>query len=157
MLADALRERSPRRRPQLHELFRRIVLNVLVGNTDDHPRNHAVFYEGETDELRLTPAYDICPQVRSGGEAAQAMAIGADGERLSNVTTWIAAARVYDLTPGQATEVVEEVLTALVSGWHEAADRARLTSAERSALWGRQICNPFATDGYRRPLQEPPR
>ncbi len=35
--------------------------------------------------LTLTPAYDICPQPRSGGEAAQVMAIGQDGYRMSQL------------------------------------------------------------------------
>ncbi|MCG6357660.1 HipA domain-containing protein [Vibrio fluvialis] len=41
------------------ELFARMVFNVLIGNTDDHARNHAFFVEGE--KISLSPAYDICP------------------------------------------------------------------------------------------------
>jgi serine/threonine-protein kinase HipA len=37
---------------------------ILCGNTDDHARNHAAFWDGTT--LMLTPAYDICPQGRAG-------------------------------------------------------------------------------------------
>lgn len=157
LLADALRERTARRREQLHELFRRIVVNVLVGNTDDHARNHAVFYDGAADELRLTPAYDICPQLRTGGEATQAMAIGPDGERLATVRTCVDAAGVYDLTAKEATAIVDEVIDTLVTQWHDAADRARLTVVQRQQLWGRQLCNRFATDGWCDPLPEPPR
>jgi len=51
----------------LLELFGRIVFNILCGNTDDHARNHAAFWDGK--ELSLTPAYDICPQNRTGNEA----------------------------------------------------------------------------------------
>lgn len=47
--------------------------NVIVSNTDDHAKNHAVFFNGSN--IALTPAYDICPQLRSGGEQQQAMAI----------------------------------------------------------------------------------
>ena len=70
----------------LRELFSRIVFNILVGNTDDHARNHSAFWNGA--ELALTPAYDICPQARAGGETAQAMAFGADGDRLSQTARW---------------------------------------------------------------------
>lgn len=147
-LADVVRLRFARRGATLRELFRRIVLNVLVGNTDDHARNHAAFYDGARDELELTPAYDICPQLRAGQEAAQAMAIGPDGARLAQLTTCLGAARTYDLSDGQAREVIDSVVAAVVAGWHDAADAARLTSAEREGLWGRQILNPFATYGY---------
>ena len=48
-----------------------VVFNILCSNTDDHARNHAAFWDGQA--LELTPAYDICPQPRTGGEASQAM------------------------------------------------------------------------------------
>lgn len=44
------------------ELFARIVFNVIVGNTDDHARNHAAIWDGR--QLKLAPAFDICPQAR---------------------------------------------------------------------------------------------
>ena len=57
----------------LRELFARLVFNILVGNTDDHARNHTAFWDG--DGLTLTPAYDICPQSRTGREVSQAMQV----------------------------------------------------------------------------------
>ncbi len=47
----------------LKELFQRLVFNILVGNTDDHARNHAALWDGH--RLSLTPSYDICPQALS--------------------------------------------------------------------------------------------
>jgi serine/threonine-protein kinase HipA len=76
-LADSIRQRFTDPDATLRELFSRIVFNIAVGNTDDHARNHAAFWDGAV--LTLTPAYDICPQLRAGGETAQAMAIGRDG------------------------------------------------------------------------------
>ena len=72
-LADTVRARFTAPAQTLRELFARIVFNILVGNTDDHARNHAAFWDG--DGLTLTPAYDICPQSRTGREASQAMQI----------------------------------------------------------------------------------
>lgn len=89
-LAQIVRERFADPARTLRELFARITFNVLVGNTDDHARNHAAFWDGRM--LTLTPAYDICPQPRSGGEASQAMAIGPDGFRMSQLTGCIEAA-----------------------------------------------------------------
>ena len=66
-LAEALRTRgSAPGRKTLEELFSRMTFNVLSGNTDDHARNHACFWDG--DRLALTPAYDICPQSRGGAK-----------------------------------------------------------------------------------------
>ena len=67
--SDSSRARAGHRfsnpKQTLEELFGRIVFNILSGNTDDQARNHAAFWDGEA--LSLTPAYDICPQGRTGG------------------------------------------------------------------------------------------
>jgi serine/threonine-protein kinase HipA len=60
-----------------------------VGNTDDHPRNHAAFWDGAS--LAPTPAFDVCPQPRSTGEAAQVMAIHPDGDRRARLAVCAAA------------------------------------------------------------------
>ena len=67
-LADIVRARFTAPAETLAELFTRMTFNILVGNTDDHARNHAAFWDGES--LTLTPAYDICPQSRTGREAS---------------------------------------------------------------------------------------
>src|SRR3546814_10321073 len=72
-LAEIVRHRFTDPSATLRELFARIVFNILCGNTDDHARNHAAFWDGAT--LTLTPAYDICPPGRTGQEATQAMLI----------------------------------------------------------------------------------
>jgi len=64
-LAQVVRERFTDAPATLRELFARITFNILTGNSDDHARNHAAFWDGE--RLTLTPAYDICPQPRAGG------------------------------------------------------------------------------------------
>lgn len=79
----------------LRELFGRVVFTILVGNTDDHPRNHAAFWDGR--EASLTPAHDVCPQPRTGGEAALAMATDRDGSRLARLDVARSAADVYPL------------------------------------------------------------
>lgn len=48
------------------ELYKRMVFNVLIGNTDDHPRNHAFLYSFEKKNWRLSPAYDVLPILSRG-------------------------------------------------------------------------------------------
>lgn len=66
-LAQIVRAGFVAPRETLRELFARMVFNILVGNTDDHARNHAALWDGAT--LTLTPAYDICPQGSKGATA----------------------------------------------------------------------------------------
>ncbi len=142
-LADAIRSRFTEPRRTLRELFSRIVFNICVSNTDDHARNHAAFWDGEN--LTLTPAYDICPQPRSGGEATQAMAIRRDGYRYSQLAGCIdAATDTYLLSKTEAKRIIDHQVLTIRSEWNEAAEAARLTAAERKQLWGRQILNPYA-------------
>ena len=145
-LAHQIRARFTHPDTTLRELFSRITFNILVGNTDDHPRNHAAFWDGA--RLDLTPAYDICPQPRTGGEAAQAMAFGTGGDRLSQVARCVRHADVYHLTTGEARDIVDSQIEIIHRDWNAVCDRASAPPVERDRLWGRQILNPYALEGY---------
>jgi serine/threonine-protein kinase HipA len=125
----------------LRELFGRISFNILCGNTDDHGRNHAAFVR---DQLQLTPAYDICPQARSGETAAQAMAFDRHGTRDSRVALLIDAAADYLIDRHEASDIVEAQITTITDHWDEACEIAQLTERERSRFKHRQFLNPHA-------------
>lgn len=142
-LAEIVRHKFTEAQATLKELFARIVFNILVGNTDDHARNHAAFWNGET--LSLTPAYDICPQGRSGNEATQAMLIVGEN-RMSRVSSCLDAAHQYLLSPDEAREIVSHQLTMIGGCWNDVCQKADLNETDRRLLWGRQFLNPFAFD-----------
>lgn len=143
-LTEIIRARFTSPKQTLHELYSRLVFNVLCGNTDDHARNHAAFWDGAT--LTLTPAYDICPQNRSGREANQAMII-ADGERASTLATCLKASQNFMLDATAAEILIKKQLEGIHAHWTEVADEASLTKVDRNGLWGRQFLNPYAFDG----------
>lgn len=128
-------------------LFDRIAFNIAIGNTDDHARNHAAFWDGE--HLALTPAYDLCPQARTGEVAAQAMAFDRDGTRSSDFASCMKAAHVYGLSKAQAHQSIDRIIHAINDNWDDVADLARLTDADRALLWQRQILNPYALYDYK--------
>ena len=143
-LADEVRARFTNPAATLRELFSRITFNVLVGNTDDHARNHAAFWNWRDATLTLTPAYDICPQPRAGGEATQAMAITHDGWRFSQIAGCVSAAGIYKLSADEAREIVERQVSVIEDGWAGVCDDARLSDVDRRYLWRRQFLNPYA-------------
>jgi serine/threonine-protein kinase HipA len=145
-LAHRVRARFADAPGTLRELFARLVFNILVGNNDDHARNHAAFWDGEA--LALTPAYDICPQPRAGGETTQAMSIGADGFRMSLLSACVERASTYLLAEAQAREIVDYQIDVIESQWGEVCDIARMTEVERAYFWRRQFLNPYALQGY---------
>ena len=145
-LADIVRHRFTQPRATLRELFARLTFNILCGNTDDHARNHAAFWDGEW--LSLTPAYDIGPQLRAGQEATQAMKIRGE-ERYSRLALCLAASATFQLSESEARSIIDAQLEAIDTHWLAVCDAAHLGEAERHALWGRQFLNPFALQGYR--------
>jgi len=145
-LADRIRERFTKPKATLRELFSRLTFNILCGNTDDHARNHAAFWDGA--ELLLTPAYDICSLPRTGGEASQAMAIGRDGYRLSQVTACIARAATYLLTEEEASEIVDRQIETIEREWDDVCALARLNEVDRRRLWHGAVLNAYAIEGY---------
>ena len=145
-LADEVRARFTEPRATLRELFSRLTFNVLAGNTDDHARNHAAFWDGT--ELTLTPAYDICPLPRAGGEASQAMAIDRTGFRLSQVAACVSRAPTYLLTEEEARAIADGQIEAIEREWDEVCDLARLSKVDCQRLWGRAFLNPYAVEGH---------
>lgn len=140
-LATIVRHRFTSPKETLRELFGRIVFNILCGNTDDHARNHAAFWDGK--ELALTPAYDICPQARNGGEATQAMFITGE-QRTSQITICLQAAPLFLLDLHEATELIAGQIKAIKTFWKDACDTAALSEVDRNFLWRRQFLNAFA-------------
>lgn len=108
--ADLIRKRFTDPVATLRELFRRIVFNICISNNDDHARNHAAFWDGQ--QLSLTPAYDLCPQPRSGTEASQAMAIGRNGEQESRLAVCRDACETYLLSQAEANQIIDEWISA---------------------------------------------
>jgi serine/threonine-protein kinase HipA len=62
---------------QMHELFRRMVFNILIDNTDDHDKNHVLLARDErSGQLELAPAFDVLPSGQALGY--QQMRVGDD-------------------------------------------------------------------------------
>lgn len=144
VLAEIIRHRFAEPTAALKELFGRLVFNILCGNTDDHARNHAAFWDGK--ELRLTPAYDICPQSRSGQLASQAMLIAGD-ERRSQLAHCINAAGQFLLSAEEATGLIAKQVETIKAEWAQTCDAADLSPTDRALFWGRQFLNPYALEG----------
>lgn len=146
-LAQIVRERFIEPRTTQRELFSRITFNILSGNTDDHARNHAAFWDGRM--LALTPAYDICTYLRGGGEATQAMTIGGSDDpfRFSQVAGCIERARLYGLDRDEARVIIEAQLATIAEHWDDVCEQARMTSAE-SAMFRRVFPHPYALENF---------
>jgi serine/threonine-protein kinase HipA len=140
-LAQIIRQRFFEPKAALNEMFSRLVFNILCGNTDDHARNHAAFWDG--GELVLTPAYDICPQGRAGYEASQAMKIVGD-RNLSQLRLCLEVAHQFLLTEEEARDIFQRIETTICEHWDAVCEEAQLSEVDKNLLWQRQFLNPFS-------------
>ena len=133
-LSELIRRRFGHPARARRELFSRMVFNVLCGNTDDHARNHAAFWNGR--ELTLTPAYDICPYPRVGGEATQAMLLGTgeDSYRFSNIGGCVDRADLFGVSRDVALQIVEQQREVIDVNWDDVCDEAGLTATQRAIV-----------------------
>lgn len=143
-LAEIIRHRFTAPKETLRELYGRMCFNVLCGNTDDHARNHAAFWDGRM--LTLTPAYDICPQSRTGNKASQAMLIKGN-DRASTLAALIAAAPDFHLKESHAVTVIENQIITIAQHWQTVCEQAELSLVDRRLLAGRQFLNSYALEG----------
>jgi len=96
-------------------IFRRMLFNVAIGNTDDHLRNHSFYKKAGEAEYRLTPGYDIVPN--TGLQGSHAIALGAFGSTPSRDNLEAAAHRM-GLDKMRAGKIAEEVLS-VTQRWRE--------------------------------------
>ena len=141
ILAEIIRHRFSRPKQTLRELFKRLLFNVLCGNTDDHARNHSAFWDGR--ELTLTPAYDVCPQSRTGNEASQAMLISGSNNS-SRLATCLEAAHNFLVAEADARVLADNMKAAIEDHWDAVCDEAQLGETDKRFLWGRQFLNPYS-------------
>lgn len=142
-LSEIIRHRFTHPRPTLKEMFSRLVFNILCGNTDDHARNHAAFWDGTS--LTLTPAYDICPQGRTGNEASQAMRIYGESN-LSRLNSCLKTAHNFLLTEEEARNICQSQIAVIKHHWESVCKEAALNEVDNQLLWKRQFLNPYSVE-----------
>jgi len=111
-LAEAIRLFSGKRvSEQTRELFRRMVFNIAIDNTDDHEKNHGFIWANGAPVL--SPAYDISPQY--SGLGYQGMVVGAKGSG-SDFENALSQCGKFGLSGEQAREIIREVRD-VVADW----------------------------------------
>ncbi len=130
-LAQLLRRLAPARAiaPQQGQLFRRMVFNILLDNTDDHEKNHALLRQDDGHYL-LSPAFDIVPGAH--GLGYQSMLVGEAGAE-STLPNALSQAAAFGLKQRTAASIMSEVAR-VVAGWKQHFRRQGLRDAEIDLL-----------------------
>ncbi|MET0348657.1 MAG: HipA domain-containing protein [Rhizobacter sp.] len=114
------------------ELFRRMVFNVLVDNTDDHEKNHSLLVVNPfaNGRLRLAPAYDVLPS--NSGQGYQEFTCGLEG-RDSTLANAMSQCDAFGLLPAEAAAEVGRVI-AVVDTWQAHFAEAGVTARDIESL-----------------------
>lgn len=111
------------------ELFRRMLFNLLIGNTDDHGRNHALLLDLTSKNRRLSPAYDMLPVNNS---RQHAMGLG-DFGRVGSVENALSQCSRFGVKPNKVRQIVAEAEQVVLS-WPQHFSKAGVSIADIEVL-----------------------
>lgn len=123
----------------LRELFRRMAFNILVGNDDDHLRNHAFLFDRRG--WRLSPLFDVVPKPRVSANGSLVLTVGDKGKEatLANALT---SASNFGLKRDEAAKLLEELRAQVSASWQGGLSAAGVSDKEIARL-----ANSFAEAG----------
>lgn len=140
-LAQLLRRRGVaeenRYTRDMRELFRRMVFNILMDNTDDHEKNHALVMTGPGG-YELAPAFDVLPSGQALGFQQMRVGEQAADSTLANAMSMSA---LFALKRDEAAREAQAVAQ-VVNGWKEHFAACGVTSSDIE-LYAAQIDRPF--------------
>ena len=124
---DALRQYGAYPKQDMHALWRRIIFNILISNTDDHLRNHGFLYV-DSAGWSLSPAYDLNPVPVDIKPRVLATAIDLD-DSTASLDLAMSVVGYFELDEDKARVIVAEI-GKVVSSWRAVAVRVGLTPTE---------------------------
>lgn len=124
----------------MRELFRRMVFNILIDNTDDHEKNHALLMT-DAQQYELSPAYDVLPSGQALG--FQQMRVG-EQEADSTLANALSMSQMFALRKDDAVREVRAVAR-VVDGWRDHFKACGVTAGDID-LYAEQIDRPFLRD-----------
>jgi len=126
-IVDALRQHGAAPKADMEALWRRVVFNILISNSDDHLRNHGFLYAGQ-DGWRLSPAYDLNPVPTDVKPRILSTAIN-ENDNTASLALALDVAGYFELDAAQAREIAGQVGKA-VSKWRDESAPHGLSKAE---------------------------
>jgi serine/threonine-protein kinase HipA len=130
-------------RVHMRELFRRMVFNILIDNTDDHEKNHALLLT-DTQQYELSPAYDVLPSGQALG--FQQMRVG-EQEADATLENALSMCRMFELDRSEAAKEVG-LVARTVDRWQQHFADCGVTRRDVE-LYAEQIDRPFLADQRR--------
>lgn len=115
-----------------HEMFRRMVFNVLSENCDDHTKNFS-FILRKNLKWELAPAYDICFAYRPDSIWVSQHALSVNGKR-KDITNEDFLTLAQAMNIKNAKEIIDQVQTVL-QNWNTYADKFKVDLEKKTDIW----------------------
>ncbi|QZT36680.1 HipA domain-containing protein [Halosquirtibacter xylanolyticus] len=126
-LVEFISNYGVRIKEDLEELWRRIVFNICISNTDDHLRNHGFILTSKG--WQLSPAYDINPVPNSYGLSLN---ISEDDNAL-DLELVKEVAPFFRISQSQCDKIIDEIKSS-VSTWREIANKYNISKSEQEVM-----------------------
>lgn len=120
-LVSFIRQNGATPSEDLKELWKRIVFNMVVSNTDDHLRNHGFILTKKG--WKLSPLYDVNP-IPYGGTLS--LNVNMDDNSIS-IELAISVAKYFDIDEKEAIKIANEVKTIVRDNWERLAGKCGLS------------------------------
>jgi serine/threonine-protein kinase HipA len=125
-IVDVLRQFGGEPEQDIRQLWRRMIFNILVSNTDDHPRNHGLLLG--PNGWRLSPAFDMNPCPFDVGGGLHALAINEE-DRTGSLDIALSVAGYFGLSQMEARAIAGDVGLA-VAEWKKIASLIKIPKSE---------------------------
>ena len=123
-IAEFLIKNGARIKEDLTELWKRIVFNITVSNTDDHLRNHG-FILTEKGWI-LSPAFDVNPNEMGTGLSLNI----SENDNSLNFELAIEIAEEFRIKKNEAKKIIDDIKIK-VSGWKDVAEKYSISKTEQ--------------------------
>ena len=131
-IAYAISRHGAQPNKDLAELWKRIVFNVLISNTDDHLRNHGFLYEHQKG-WKLSPIYDINPTPAAIKPRILSTAIDFNNNE-ANLDLALSVIEDFRLSKKQAHSIVKDIVSA-VTKWQKIAKQIGLKESDIEKMY----------------------
>lgn len=131
--ADQLRAHGANPAAQMEELHRRIMFTILVSNTDDHLKNHALLYAGD-QKWALAPAFDINPQPERHRHLETGISELSGYE--ASIEAAVEAAPFFDVSRDRAVANLTRLVDTIDAQWKDRCREAGMSPREVAAYRG---------------------
>ncbi len=139
-IADIVRREIVERKPALEEIFKRLVFNVLIGNTDDGVKHLSAMWDGK--QLELSPAFGLRPQIPSDEIISQALAINGRFANEATLRNSASIAGIFQVSNIQARDIINNIISVIEKNWLALCYEVELNEHSRHQYWKKIVLAP---------------